>query len=132
VASKAIEIYVREELAQCARKTGQHILARLQSEFMSIPCVGEVNGLGLFGGIEIVANKETRAPFPAETRVMERIRSSALERGLFFRTTSITTSLSDRVVWSPPLTITIQQADRALDILKSVLVEIEPDVQDNL
>ncbi|GAH52910.1 unnamed protein product [marine sediment metagenome] len=79
---------------------------------------------GLMGGIEIVADKATKKVFAPELRVMERIRNQALENGLYIRASSINLALSDRVQWSPPLTTSIEEVDRALDILRPIIADL--------
>jgi len=126
IAAKAMEIYIRDKIADNAAKVGKHILDRLNEEFRLLPCVGEINGLGLMGGIEIVADKRTKKVFDPELRIIERIQEKALRNGLYLRASTITLALGDRIEWTPPLVITTQEADRALDILKPIIAELEP------
>lgn len=119
-------IYVRDKIANNAAKVGKHVLNRLNAEFTELPCVGEATGLGLQIGIEIVADKATKRVFDPSLNVLERIRTQALEKGLFICVSPITTSISDRVDFTTPLIITLEEADRALDILKPILADIKP------
>jgi len=68
-------------------------------------------------GIEIVADKATKKPFDPELNVMQRLQNQVLERGLFLRMADIKGTPSDRIVFTPPLVITTQEVDKALDIL---------------
>ena len=124
IATKAMEIYVRDKIAEKVAKASKHLMDRLTAEFLPLPCVGDITGLGLMGGIEIVADKTTKKVFAPELRVMERIRNQALENGLYIRAASINMALSDRIQWSPPLTITIEEVDRALDILRPIIADL--------
>lgn len=126
LATKALEIYVRDKIADNVTKVSKHLVARLNAEFLPLPCVGDVTGLGFMGGIEIVADKTTKRMFAPELHVIERIRDQGLENGLYLRTASINWALSDRIEWSPPLTISIEEVDRALDILRPIIADIEP------
>lgn len=49
------------------------------------PIVGDIRGLGLLAGVEFVADRETRRPFPTELNLTERIVTRAEERGLLLR-----------------------------------------------
>ena len=126
VATKAMEIYVRDHIADNAANIGKHVLDRLTAEFLPLPCVGNVNGLGLMGGIEIVADKTSKRVFDPNLDVPAWIQSQAFEKGLFLRVGNIGWALSDRVTYGCPLTMTITEADRALDILKPIIAEVRP------
>jgi len=126
LATKAMEIYVRDKIADNVANVGKHLLDRLNAEFRPLPCVGDVSGLGLMGGMEIVADKATKRWFDPALQVVEGITSRALEKGLFLRGVTISRNISDRVVWSPPLIITKEEVDRGLDILKPIIAELKP------
>ncbi|GAH52906.1 unnamed protein product, partial [marine sediment metagenome] len=49
VATKTMEIYVRDKIAEKVTKVSKHLIDRLNAEFLPLPCVGEVTGLGLMG-----------------------------------------------------------------------------------
>lgn len=128
IAVKAMEIYRQEKIGEHVIALGMHLLDRLREEVLPLPHVGDVSGLGFMGGIEIVADKETRQPFERSLGVIGRIKAQALNRGLFMRSAVIEEGMGDRVVWSPPLTMTREELDRAVDILKGILTELEPAV----
>jgi putrescine aminotransferase len=126
LAITAMNIYIRDKLADNAAKVGQHILDRLNAEFKPLPCVGEITGLGLMGGIEIVADKATKRVFAPELNITENIKRKAFENGLYLRSASFSWALGDRVEYDPPIVITMEEANRALDILKPIIAEIKP------
>jgi taurine--2-oxoglutarate transaminase len=85
------------------------------------PSVGEVRGRGLFWGLELVRNRETReplVPFNAGGEALEpvtRMTRASLERGLYpFVHWNVFTIV-------PPLTITREELDEGLEILDDVL-----------
>jgi adenosylmethionine-8-amino-7-oxononanoate aminotransferase len=125
-ATKAMEIYIKEKVAENAVKVGKHVLKRLKDEFLRLPCVGEVGGLGLMLGMEIVKDKTSKATFDLSENVMAKIQKQALENGLFIRVINIAMYPGDRVCFTPPLTITIEEADRALDILYPLIANLNP------
>jgi 4-aminobutyrate aminotransferase len=77
------------------------------------PQIGDVRGIGLMIGIEIVKDRETRKPAPAER---ERIIRGAFERGLLTLPCGKST-----IRLSPPLICTDADADKAVAILGDVL-----------
>lgn len=109
----ALDVYERDDIASQVRSVSAHVTERLQQEFMKLPIVGQIDGAGLMLGIEIVADKATKTPLPPE--VMARITTRCVERGL------ITRGRGSRVAFCPPLIITKEESDTALDTLYSVL-----------
>ena len=123
-ALKTMEIYLRDNVVENAARMGAYALERIARDFAPLPYVGPADGLGLMLGIEIVADKATRAPLDPALNTMQKIQDRALEKGLFVRVTAIGGTPSDRVVFAPPLTITREEVDRALDILYEVLADL--------
>lgn len=125
-AVKTLEIYVRDKVVENAARVGKYARDRLDAEFKSLPCVGDVGGLGLMLGIEIVADKATKKPFDPGLNVVPKIQKEALDAGLFIRAALSRLAPGDRLSFCPPLIITTEQVDRALDILYPILVNIKP------
>jgi len=123
-AIKAMEIYVKEKVAENAASVGKHVLDRLNSEFKSLPFVGNITGLGLMIGIEIVADKATRKPFDPTVDIATKIPAEALKGGLSLRAIPAAVAAGDSVQFCPPLVITVEEADKALDILYPVLANL--------
>ncbi|GAH20634.1 unnamed protein product, partial [marine sediment metagenome] len=125
-AIKAMEIYQRDKVVENAARVGKYALERLKRDFEPLPCVGGANGLGLMLGIEIVADKATKRPFDRKLNIMQRIQDSALEKGIFLRMADISSTPSDRIVFAPPLVITGEEVDKALDILFPIVATLKP------
>jgi len=117
----AIDIYLKEKVAENAAKVGKHISERLEAEFMPLPCVGTYSGLGLMLAIEIVADKDTKAMFDPPLGPIMPLLDKAREKGLHMRQMG-----SNRIAIAPPCIITIEEADRILDILKPLVATIRP------
>jgi adenosylmethionine-8-amino-7-oxononanoate aminotransferase len=83
----------------------------------ALAAVGEIRQYGLAVGIELVADRATRAPFPAAERRGMRVCRAARRRGVFLR------PLGDIVVVMPPLTI----SDAEIDLLASALAAAIPE-----
>ena len=123
-AIKTMEIYTRDKVIENAALVGKHALERLKRDFEPLPCVGEVGGLGLMLGIEIVADKATKRPFDRKLNIMQQIQDRALERGIYVRVCSISSAAGDRIAFAPPLTVTTEEVDKALDILYPILASL--------
>jgi len=123
-AKAALKIYIRDGIAEHVAKVGKHAKERLISEFLPLPHVGDVSGLGLLLGIEIVADKDTKRRFLPERDIMSSVvRRQCYEKGLFPR--FYRNPHHDRLSFSPPLTITEAEIDKALDILYSIIAKLE-------
>jgi putrescine aminotransferase len=118
-ATKVMEIYERDNVVENAAEMGSYALDRLKTECQSLPCVGEIAGLGLMIGVEIVQDKLNHTPFPVEQNVPMGVGNEAREKGLIVRA-------ADRLAFTPPLIITKEEVDKALDILVPVLAAVKP------
>jgi adenosylmethionine---8-amino-7-oxononanoate aminotransferase len=79
--------------------------------------VGEIRQLGLMCGIELVADRATKAPFPAAERIGHRLCLAMRDRGFFVR------PLGDVIVLMPPLTATEDELRRMAAALHAVVIE---------
>jgi adenosylmethionine-8-amino-7-oxononanoate aminotransferase len=77
----------------------------------------------LFWGIELVADRETAAPFPAAEKVARRIWQRAFELGLviYYSTGCADGANGDIVILGPPLIIDEAQIDEMVNILDSAI-----------
>lgn len=88
VALKVLEITARDRVVEAVEQTlGPAMQARLQA-LGAHALVGEARGIGLIGGLELVADKETRAPFDPAAGVGAAVVAAALEHGLIVRRTA--------------------------------------------
>ena len=117
----SIEAFQEEGIVENAAEMGQVLgdgLAALADKHESI---GEVRGLGMFYGVELVKDRETReplVPFNASGEAfapMARIARAALDRGLYLFTHW------NVIIVGPPLTITREEIDEGLSILDEAL-----------
>ncbi len=98
-----------------AGKLGEEVVARLKEESRKINIIGDVRGRGLFIGIELVENKDTKEPLAAET--MGDILSGLLNQGLI----AVPCGRYHNVIrFMPPLTITKEYLKKAVDIVLDV------------
>ncbi len=113
-----LDILLRERLWENAARVGGYLLERLRA--LSSPVIGEVRGRGLLLGIELVADRQTRAPL-AEGRVVA-AQSALREAGVLVGRNSDTVPGYGNVLeLSPPLILTEAQAGTIVQALESVL-----------
>lgn len=72
----------KHDLVSRAAQMGDKLMHKLKDGLNDVPTVGQVRGKGLFIGIEVVADKSTKEPFPAEWKVTERIEEETFRNGL--------------------------------------------------
>lgn len=113
----AIEYIEQEDLPGRAASLGKHALARMTDMKARHPLIGEVRGLGLMMGMELVTDQKDQTPARAEA---EQIMYSALAQGLSFKVT-----MGNILTLTPALTISQEEMDRALDVLEACLTEVE-------
>jgi 4-aminobutyrate aminotransferase len=113
-ALSTIELLENELIANAAR-IGAHMLDRMRSWPARFPHVGDVRGLGLMIGFELVRDPHTKTRAP---ELRDRIQAQAFERGLL-----VLGAGRNTIRLCPPLIITRDQADWALDTLEDTLEE---------
>ena len=116
-ALETIRILQEEGVLEHVQALSARALARLQAMRHGHPSIGEVRGLGLLLGVELVRNRETGERAGAEA---EAVLYCALAKGLSFKIT-----MGNILTLTPPLTLTEPQLDLALDILEESLTEVE-------
>ena len=114
-----IEIIEDEGLVENARAVGAHALDRLEGMLDRHPLIGDVRGRGLLLGIDLVTDRDGKAP---ANDAAEAVLYRAFDRGLSFKIT-----MGNVLTLTPPLITTRDQMDRALDILESCIAEVERD-----
>jgi putrescine---pyruvate transaminase len=105
-----LEIIERESLVQAVESKGQKFLAGLR-QLLTLDHVGDVRGLGLMAGIELVEDKTSRKAFSPDRRMGARVFNECVRRGLFSR------FRGDIFVLAPPFVTTEEQLDRIVNIL---------------
>ena len=126
VALRNIEIIESEGLAENANSVGAHLLEGLTELSWWLadehPIIGNVRGIGLLLGIELVADRDTRTRFPKETRLANRLTAAFQSEGLILR------SDDDRVSIGPSLCITAEEADEIVAKMDRALSKVEADL----
>jgi 4-aminobutyrate--pyruvate transaminase len=117
IAVKTLEIYQRERIVERVRQVSPRFLARL-TKLMEHPLVGEARGVGLIGGLELVADKATKQAFDAKKAVAAKSVHFAQEEGVILRAMG-----GDRVAFCPPLIISEAEIDEMFDRYERALAK---------
>jgi len=118
VALEATRIYSERDIVGHVRRMAPLFQGGLR-RFSRHPLVGEVRGLGLLAGIELVADKETRRPFDPAAGVGATVVAIAQKYGL------LTRALGDTIAVCPPLIISEAEIDSLCLRLERTLAEAE-------
>jgi 4-aminobutyrate aminotransferase len=115
-ALSTIEYIETHDLVTHARELGDYALNRMTEMMERHPLIGDVRGLGLLLGMELVKDRSTREKAVDEA---EAVMYSALTKGLSFKLT-----MGNILTLTPALTITRDEMDNALDIIDECLAEV--------
>ena len=112
-----LDILEREGLIRGVPRKAAHLRRRLR-RVEALPMVGQVRVAGLMAAIELVADRDTRARWPAAMKVPWRIRAAALRRGVIVRASA------DLIVLCPPLVVTAEQLDEIVQVVTEAISEV--------
>jgi len=108
VAIANLEVFEKESTIENLQTKIAHLAKKLQP-FKALTHVGDMRQCGFMVGIELVADRETKEPFPPENRTGHRVIMEARKRGVIIR------PLGDVIVLMPPLGISFPEIDRLCD-----------------
>jgi 4-aminobutyrate--pyruvate transaminase len=115
VGLKTLEIYEREKIVEKVRAKAPQFQQRL-SALNDHPLIGEARGVGLIGGMEIVADKKTKRQYDPKKGVAAKAVTFAQAEGLIVRSL-----MGDRIALCPPLIISLEEIDTLFDRLERAL-----------
>ncbi len=107
----------KNNLVKHSRDLGAFALKRMRGMMERHPLIGDVRGIGLFLGIELVKNRKTRERAADEA---EAVMYGALSRGLSFKLT-----MGNILTLTPALTISKDEMDKALAIIEACIADVE-------
>ncbi len=102
---------------------GRLLRDRLHDAFGQHPHIGDIRGRGLFLGLEMVADRETKAPFDPGRKIWLRLREAAMDRGLICYPSGgcIDGKSGDHIILAPPYNLTEVQIGEIVDKLSTAL-----------
>jgi len=111
-ALKTIELLERELVANAA-EVGNYLKSRLEKLMAKHECIGDVRGMGFMLGVEFVKDKTSRQP---DADLRDRVEMASYERGLILLGCG-----ANSIRWSPPLILTKENVDVALEIFDEAI-----------
>jgi len=125
VAVAALKIYDETDLGEHVRHVGPHLQSELLRRFAEHPLVGEGRGTGLIGGIELIADLETRTNFDPAMKVGPRLAKLCEQHGVIARALA-----GDVLAFSPPLIIDETDIDEMLERVGRALDDLHGQLQE--
>ncbi len=114
-----LRIVEDERLDRNAAEVGAYFLMRLKQVQDRHEMIGDVRGLGLMLGVELVADRRTKQAFDLKQRVGARIAELCREDGVLIR------NLADTFIISPPLILDRAQVDQMVDVFDRAVGAVE-------
>ncbi len=117
VALETLKIYDELDIVAHVRDVAPAFQAGIRA-LADHPLVGEARGIGLMAALEFVADKDSRAPFPAELKIAQQVSNALQRNGILLR------ALGDTLVMAPPLIVDAQQIATILNALTQALDDV--------
>lgn len=128
-ANKVVEIIARPETLANVNAMGARLQNGLEAALGASPYVGDIRGRGLFRGIELVADRDTKAPFDPSRKIHAKIKRHAMARGLISYPMGGTIDgiHGDHILLAPPYIIEADDVDliieRIADAINAAIAE---------
>ena len=102
---------------------GEKLMAALRVQLGQHPHVGDIRGRGLFQGVELVADRDSKAPFDPSRKIAAKIKKAAFEAGMICYPMSgtIDGQTGDHVLLAPPFIISDDQIDELVGKLSGAI-----------
>ncbi|MCB4454871.1 aspartate aminotransferase family protein [Leisingera sp. McT4-56] len=115
-------------LVQRCAEMGEKLQAALEDRFGQHPNVGDIRGRGLFRGIELVTDREAKAPFDPALGLAGKIKKAAFQAGLICYPMSGTRDgrNGDHILLAPPFIITEEQIAEVVEKLETAITQCLP------
>ncbi|WP_163852216.1 aspartate aminotransferase family protein [Pseudooceanicola aestuarii] len=125
-ANKVVEIIARPGLMDQVNHLGNRLQAGLDAALGQCAHVGDIRGRGLFRGIEIVADKDSRTPFDPTLKIHARIKAEAMAQGLLCYPMGGTIDgvHGDHVLLAPPYVCTEGEIDQIVDRVSRAILNV--------
>ena len=123
----AVLRYLQEHnLIEAARVQGEKLGQKLRAAFGDHPHIGDIRGQGLMWGLEFVADRASKEPFPAERGLAKKLGDAAFERGLIVYPSSgnVDGLAGDQVMIAPPFIVTDEQLDEIVVRLAEAIAAV--------
>ncbi|MGF1735735.1 aspartate aminotransferase family protein [Photobacterium satsumensis] len=119
-----INTIVEDKLLSAVERRGEQLKSKLHEALWPLPYIGDIRGKGLFIGIELVSDKQSKAPLPSSTQAHKAIQSEAMKNGLmcYPMAGTIDGKAGHHILLAPPFIIEEHQLDELVSKLKASLL----------
>ncbi|MCA7999751.1 aspartate aminotransferase family protein [Burkholderia metallica] len=116
-------VIAEEHLLDNVKARGEQLRATLREHYGSHPHVGDVRGRGLFVGVELVRDRDTKATFDPALKLHAAVKREAMQRGLMVYPMGGTIDgvHGDHILVAPPFISTAQQIDTIVERLSGAI-----------
>jgi len=116
-------VIAEERLLDNVKARGEQLRALLRGHYAEHPYVGDIRGRGLFVGVELVQNRDTKEPFEPQKKLNSLIKSEAMKRGLMVYPMGGTVdgNRGDHVLIAPPFICSSQQIETIVERLTAAV-----------
>ncbi|RQS21576.1 aspartate aminotransferase family protein [Burkholderia sp. Bp8992] len=116
-------VIAEEKLLDNVKARGEQLRASLREHYGAHPHVGDVRGRGLFVGVELVRDRETKATFDPALKLHAAVKREAMQRGLMVYPMGGTIDgvHGDHILIAPPFISTAQQIDTIVERLSGAI-----------
>ena len=117
------QVIERDALLERVRRQGHGLAERLCATLGAHPHVGDIRGRGLFWGVELVADRATKAPFEPARRLHAAVKREAMARGLMVYPMggTIDGQRGDHVLLAPPFIVSDAELDAIVERLAAAI-----------
>ena len=119
------QVIERDNLLDAVKQKGAYLQNALREVLGELPYVGDTRGRGLFAGVELVRDKESKTPFDPALKLHAAIKANCMARGLLVYPMggTIDGQYGDHILIAPPFIISPSQLDFVVDTLSVVIRE---------
>jgi adenosylmethionine-8-amino-7-oxononanoate aminotransferase len=123
VAREVLRILEAESLVEASARKGEVLRNLASTALGNHAAVGDIRGRGLMVGLELVADRETRAPFPRAAKMSEAVVRAARDRGLlvYSGTGNANGVDGDTILLGPPFIVTDGEMARIVAVLAEAI-----------
>ncbi|KUY79609.1 aspartate aminotransferase family protein [Burkholderia cepacia] len=116
-------VIAEEKLLDNVQARGEQLRASLREHYGAHPHVGDVRGRGLFVGVELVRDRDTKATFDPSLKLHAAVKREAMQRGLMVYPMGGTIDgvHGDHILVAPPFICTAQQIDTIVERLSGAI-----------